>query len=188
MGSFKIRTGQLDIGSLLKRNLKVCSSTPDDLTKVLTVNLRHIAETLSQHLLIGSDERRRYKITDLVGDHHKITGFVIIIHTAGSIGQKQDPGPHHLHETGGKNYILHGISFIVVDTSLHDYDRDISYVSKDKSALMSADCGHRKTLNIMIIQNSFYPNGICIITESGSQHQCHLWLKINFVFKALIAF
>ena len=69
---------------------------------------------------------------------------------AGRIRQEQDLDPHLFHQADGKDHFLHGISLIIVHSSLHDHSRDIPDISQQESTVVPLDGRNRKSRDIPV--------------------------------------
>ena len=98
----------------------------------------------------------------------------------GCICQKQDLCSHHLHQSNRQYNITHGISFIIMHTSLHAHNRHIPDITKHKAPGMARHRRYRKSLDLMIIHRGLHAKLRRIITQTGPQYQCHFRHKICF--------
>ena len=64
-------------------------------------------------------------------------------------------------------------------SALHDHHRNILNIAKHKSSFVPKYRRDRKSFNVMIIQNRFHLNLLCIITKSGTENQSYLRFETN---------
>ena len=75
-----------------------------------------------------------------------------------------------------------------MNSSLHAHHRNFSNISEDKTSLMSRNSRYREALDVVVIQCVYHADIIRIISQPGSQHECHLRGKIDLCLITFIAF
>ena len=159
-----VGASQLDINTLLNRNIQCICGSKDLLPASLIVDFAHIWETRAKLVDVCANQRTRYKIGNLVFHHHEVASMEIRIQAARSVGEEQDLCSHHAHQAGGKHHVRHRIAFIVVNAPLHDDHRNTLNISEHEPALMAADSRNWKTFDFVIINSIHNFNAIRVVS------------------------
>ena len=124
--------------------------------------MAHIRKSCSQFIYIFPYKRIRGKHAYLVFNQHKISCFKLRVYSAAGVGEKQYFCAHELHQSGGKDYICNRISFIIVDSSFHAHNRNITHITEYEFSCMTGNGGDRKAFNVVVINfsNNFYIIGV----------------------------
>ena len=58
----------------------------------------------------------------MIPNDHQVTNQVIRVHTPGCVGNEKSLYPESVHHSHGKGHFFHGITLVIVETSLHGND------------------------------------------------------------------
>ena len=87
---------------------------------------------------------------DMVGDNHQVANIELRVHTSGGIRDEERLDAQLIHDTDRESHLLHRISLIVMEASLHRHDLDAPQLAEDQFAAMSFDSRHREVGNLAI--------------------------------------
>ena len=59
---------------------------------------------------------------DVVGDEHEVANFEVGIHAARCIAHKEVLNAQFVHHANRKGYLLHVVTFVIVETTLQGHD------------------------------------------------------------------
>ena len=176
-----VRSCKLNVNTFLNLNATLRCTLADHILKTLAIHFAHIRESCSKFINIRSDQWAWNSCCNMICDHHEISGFIRWIASTCRICKKNLLRPKHSHQTCRKNNIRHLISLIIMNTSLHDHNRCILYITKYKASFMSLYCRNRKSFNLCIIDGLLNLDPICEVSKSGSENQRHFWFKIDLL-------
>ena len=134
---FESRSCELAVNSFFKIYVIFLCSLSDYILELRIINVTHVRKTCTKLIYIFSYQRIRHKNAYLVSYHHEITGFEFRINTSACIGKKQYLSSHKLHKSCREYNICYRISFIVVNSSFHTYNRNTTHISEYKFSGMS---------------------------------------------------
>lgn len=106
----------------------------DVLDKLTVVGAGHIREAGPEGLIVRTDQRVRQHI-DMVADDHQIAYMKRLIDASRRIRNEQILHTEQLHHTHGKSDLLHRVSFVIMETSLHGHHRPPPSIPKIKQPL-----------------------------------------------------
>jgi hypothetical protein len=99
----------------------------------------------------------------MIAQDHQITDLLVVSKSSRSIGNKQFFDAKIFHHSHREGDLLHGISFVIMESSLHTYDGFFSQRTKDQFPGMTFNCRNREIWNIMIrnrmIDMNFFNQG-----------------------------
>ena len=182
----KAGTAKLHIYTLSKGNPEVLCTGKNFLPKCLVINLRHIRETNTQFLRIGSNQRIRNRVENMVRKKHEVSRLIGRVRRAAGVGQEEDFRSHKVHQTFRKNHLFYGIPLIKVYSSLHNDYRHGADMAKNKSSLVSAYRRYRKIRNLMIIDACLDFDSFRIISQPRTEYQRQTRAKRNLILNTFI--
>ena len=86
----------------------------------------------------------------VVGDNHHVANIEFRIHTTRSIRNEESLDTQFVHHTLRECHLLHVISLIIVEATLHSHDILATELTKDELSGMTFDCRYRKVRNFRI--------------------------------------
>ena len=89
---------------------------------------------------------------NMIGNDHQVANLELRIHASCSIGNEKRLDAQFVHHTNRECNLLHGVSLIEVEASLHGHDIHSSQLSKNQFSTMTFDSGYRKVGNILILE------------------------------------
>ena len=83
----------------------------------------HVWETRSCRIVLSAERMFREEI-DMVSDNHQVADSELRVHTTSRIGYEKCLDAQLIHHTDREGDLLHGITFIEMEASLHGKDID----------------------------------------------------------------
>ncbi len=121
--SFKCGTGDTDIHTVHYTYALLCGNFIGKADKLMTVGLGHCRKTGTEFVVIFTTQRIFGKQIDMIGDDHYIAYAELLVHTPGSIADKECLHTESFHNPYRKCNGLHVVAFIIMETSLHGHYR-----------------------------------------------------------------
>ena len=91
----------------------------------------------------------RHKV-DVVRNHHQITNRKSRIHATGRIAYKKSPDAKFVHHPYRKCHLLHRVTLIVVETTLHRHNIPAAQASENELPGMPLHRRNREVRNISV--------------------------------------
>ena len=86
----------------------------------------------------------------VVGDNHHVANIEFRVHTTRSIRNEESLYAQFVHHTLRECNLLHVISLIVVEATLHSHDILATELTEDELSGMTFDCRYREVRNFRI--------------------------------------
>lgn len=77
---------------------------------------------------------------DMVGDYHQVTNLESGVHATCSVRDEECLDTQLVHDTNGEGNLLHIVSLIVVETSLHSQDVYATQLTENQFAAVALYC------------------------------------------------
>ena len=77
---------------------------------------------------------------DMVGDNHQVTNLESGVHATSSVRYEECLDTQLVHDTNGEGNLLHIVSLIVVETSLHSQDVYATQLTENQFAAVALYC------------------------------------------------
>ena len=89
---------------------------------------------------------------DVVCDDHNVADLEIGIHAACGIWNKQCVDTQGFHNSDRERHLLHAISFIEMEASLHSHYTFVAEISENQFSAVSLNCWNREIRYVLIVQ------------------------------------
>ncbi len=110
-----------------------------ELDEAVVVRFVHVGESWACGQVLAS-QGVLWEAVDVVGDDHEVADVEVGVHASGSVADEESLDAQLVHHAYGECDFLHGVAFVVVESSLHGHDVLASEASEDESAAMAFDC------------------------------------------------
>jgi hypothetical protein len=114
------------------------------------------------------------EVVDVVGDNHQVAYLIVGVGGAASIRYEECLDAQLVHHADGECYLLHGISLVIVETSLHGHDILAAELTEDELARMSFDSRYREVGDIFIRNLQCLADMVGQMSQSGAQYDGYL--------------
>lgn len=115
------------------------------------VRFVHIREARACGEVLAAKRMLREAV-DVVGDDHDVANVEFRVHTARCVAYKKHFYAQFIHHAYGECYILHGVSFIEMEASLHGDDVLVAEFAENQFSAMSFDCRDREIGDVGIVE------------------------------------
>jgi len=143
------------------------------------VRLRHVGKARPDRLVVGADERILARQVEVILDQHQIARLKRRVDAAGGVRHHQRMHAERLHDAHGKRHRLGGISFIQVESPVHQQDGASGGLADDEFARVSRHRRHRKVRNFAIRNRRRAFHRLRQHAESGAENQPDLRARVR---------
>ena len=97
------------------------------------VGLVHIREARTCREVLSTKRMLREEV-DVVGDNHQVADFEFWVHATGCVGNEEGLDAQLVHHAHREGHLLHRVTLVEVESSLHGHDVLASQFTEDQFA------------------------------------------------------
>ena len=119
---FKIRAGHPHEDPLLSRDSQLERTALGQRNQLAVIRFGHVGEAGPEAVIVSTPQRVVAHQVDVIFNDHDVGELELVVHAARGIGQQQNLDPQCLHHADREGHLLHGVTFIEMEASLHRHD------------------------------------------------------------------
>ena len=147
-----------------------------EVEQLVVVSLAHVGETRARGEVLATKRMFGEEI-DVIGDEHHVADAHFGREATRCVGDKERFNPQFIHDTDGEGYLLHVVTFVVVEASLHGKYFFSAQSAEQEATGVTFDRRNGKMRDVGVGKLLYHFDFLCQAAETCAEHDGYCGVK-----------